>query len=199
MKFTKKQKWIMFVAISLVLISITKINEINFGGTKYTLSAEDEGITVEITGDIGQMENEKIVIHIEGHILNPGVYELEEGARVIDAIEIAGGLTEKASSRKINLAQRIFDEAYIYIPSEQDEDFEISQVSSAMNESGKININTANLEKLTSLTGIGDSFAQRIIDYRKKHGNFKSIEDIKNVKGIGESTFADIEDKISVK
>lgn len=199
MKFTKKQKWILLVVIALVLISITKISEINLRETKYTLSAESDGIAVEITGDLKKTSSEKIVVHIEGYVLNPGVYELKEGARVIDAIEVAGGLAENASPQKINLAQRIFDEAYIYIPSEQDENFEVSQLSSVMNSSGKVNINRANVERLMSLPGIGESIAERIIAYRKKHGKFNSIEEIKSVSGIGDRKFEEIEEKISVK
>ncbi|MCD5415257.1 MAG: helix-hairpin-helix domain-containing protein [Clostridiales bacterium] len=199
MKFTKKQKWILLVVIALVLISITKISEINLRETKYTLSAESDGIAVEITGDFEKTSSEKIVVHIEGYVLNPGVYELKEGARVIDAIEVAGGLAENASPQKINLAQRIFDEAYIYIPSEQDENFEVSQLSSVMNSSGKVNINRANVERLMSLPGIGESIAERIIAYRKKHGKFNSIEEIKSVSGIGDRKFEEIEEKISVK
>lgn len=158
----------------------------------------------------------RIFIDISGAVKNPGIYELNEGARLNDAIEASGGLTEDANldyiAKKLNKASILNDEEKIYIPFEKDDlnliennatDYSknISSTNAKASngvDNTKININTASKEQLITLKGIGDSFAQRIIDYRQEN-KFTKIEDIKNIKGIGEKTFENIKDKITVK
>ena len=151
-------------------------------------------------------ETANIIVDISGAIKNPGIYELIEGSRVNDAIEAAGGLTEEVNNeylaKYINKARILNDEEKIYIPKLED-DVSIIETNNGSNNSnesqikGKININTASKEELVTLKGIGEAFAQRIIDYRKTN-KFKTIEDIKNVKGIGDKTFEGIKDYITV-
>lgn len=160
-------------------------------------------------------EKAKIVVHISGQILNPGVISLDEGARLIDAINLSGGLTSKADISKVNLAYVLEDAQKIYIPSIDDKDETIyiskesgntgivtsgnGQVTTKKEEKLMVNINTANEEQLEQLPGIGTSIATRIVNYRKENGKFNSIEDIKNVSGIGEAKFNNIKSYICVK
>jgi len=163
---------------------------------------------------------EKIQVYITGEVNNSGVFELDEGCRIVDAIDIAGGLTDKADISKINLAYLLADGMKITIPStkilNEDLDFEyvVSGASdsktdnkadttnqSSSNEKKKsniVNINTATQTELETLPGIGPSLALNIIDYRKENGKFSSINDIKNVTGIGDSKFDKIKELISV-
>lgn len=159
-------------------------------------------------------EKSQIIVHIAGEILNPGVISLDEGARIIDAINKAGGITNEADLSKVNLAYILEDAQKIYIPNVNEKEI-IENMSSEIVKSGstqensntgeklkngeKININTATQKELQKLTGIGESIALRIINYRKENGKFNTIEDIKNVSGIGESKFNKIKNDIIVK
>ncbi|NLM04627.1 MAG: DNA-binding protein [Clostridiales bacterium] len=143
-----------------------------------------------------------IVVHVEGEVVRPGLYELSGDSRVYDAVEAAGGLKSTAARKSINLAKKISDEEFIYIPSEDEKDFPIQTINnnqSIDNIQGIININTADKNQLQNLPGIGPALSERIIDYREQNGLFKTIEDIQNVSGIGEKKFNDIKDKITVK
>ena len=156
--------------------------------------------------EIEEIEGEKkyIILHITGEIMNPGVIKIEEGSRVVDAIDTAGGLTPNADVSKINLAYVLSDGQKLYIPSVEDKneeeyithDIGINIIEESNNK--KININTATQTELESLSGIGPSTALKIINYRKENGKFKNIEEIKNVPGIGESKFKQIENQICV-
>lgn len=165
----------------------------------------------------------KIYIDIKGYVNKPGVYELYLGKRVIDAIDIAGGLKKGANTRFINLSKILNDGEVIVIYS----DAEIKEAKKSntivvetpcvceeikndacylekddnnetVTVNGKVNINTSTLSELMTLSGIGESKAQAIIDYRNKNGLFKSIEDIVNVSGISELTYAKIKENITV-
>ncbi len=142
-----------------------------------------------------QMENETIVVHIDGAIVKPGVYELPVNSRVNDLINMAGDVTIEAITKNINLARYLQDGEKIYIYKQGEEEIEIEGQTS----SGKININSATKEQLMTLPGIGEATATKIMEYIKAHGKLKNIEDIKNISGIGESKFANIEDLIDVK
>ena len=156
----------------------------------------------------------KIVVHVSGEVVSPGVISLDEGARLIDAINQSGGLTEKADISKVNLAYVLEDAQKIYIPSVDDKEEEMyilegsgdTQIvtNSGSTESKKeeklmVNINTANAIELSQLPGIGNSTAYKIINYRNENGKFNTIDDIKNVSGIGEAKFNKIKDNIFVK
>ena len=151
-------------------------------------------------------KNKKIYVHICGEVNEPGVYELKEDARVIDAIEAAKGLTQAASQQSVNQAEKLEDSEQIYIPSikEVKENVNQSVKSSDSNSSinnagnGKININTASQEELTTLPGIGVAKAQKIIAYRQQNGSFSKIEDIMKISGIKEGLFNKISENITV-
>ncbi|MEA3459697.1 MAG: helix-hairpin-helix domain-containing protein, partial [Chloroflexota bacterium] len=134
-----------------------------------------------------------------GAVANPDVYTLPPESTIKDAVQAAGGPTEKADLNRINLAQRVHDEEHIYVPEVGEERLPVtSQPSSPGRVGGKVNINTATAEELETLPGIGPAFAQRIIEYRQEKGPFASIEDIEKVKGIGEATFEKLRDLITV-
>ena len=164
-------------------------------------------------------------VDIKGEVRTPGIYQIKEGSRVMDVINMAGGLTENANTTVINLSKKVLDEMVIIIYSNSEvEDFkrtkeveEQVQKSCVQKEEnavkndacieidnyqdgqvlGKININTATVEQLTALPGVGESKAKSIVEYRNTNGNFNTIEDIKNVTGIGDSLFAKIKDYIT--
>ena len=159
-------------------------------------------------------EENEVIIHITGSVKNPGIVRLKEGSRIEDAIEAAGGLTENADISKVNLAYVVDDGTKIKIPSSQEEDIGDEEIidsgsgeniiiekntTSSNKSSQTININKATETELQTLTGIGASLASRIIEYRSQTGKFGSIEEIKNVNGIGDSKFENIKDLISVK
>ena len=139
-------------------------------------------------------------MHITGAINNPGVIILEEGARIVDALEAAGGETEEADVNRLNLAYVLEDGEKLYIPSKNEEEQEyITQGKDNMSEGqSKININSAQIEELITLPGVGEATANKIIEYRKENGKFQKIEDLKNVPGIGDSKFENIKMLIKV-
>ncbi len=143
----------------------------------------------------------KIKVYIAGEVKKPDVYELEEGSIVKDAILLAGGATENANLLAINLAKKVNDEEQIVVPSKStsstDLTFETSS-SSTNSVKGKVNINTASKTELMELSGIGEVKAQAIIDFRTKNGPFKNLHDIVNVPGIGEKTYENIKDLITI-
>jgi len=136
-----------------------------------------------------------IFVDIDGAVNNPGVYQFNEGDRVNDAIIKAGGLTASALTKDLNKARKLVDGEKIYILKEG-EIVDVLPLYSAENE-GKININNASKEILMSLSGIGEVYAERIIEYRSKK-QFTAIEEIKNIEGIGEKTFEKIKDQITI-
>ena len=203
----------------IVVISVIALGGISY----YFLQNEEEGEYIDLDVLENNVENivqneiiqetPKIIVHISGQVVNPGVISLEENSRIIDAINASGGLTSEADITKVNLAYVLEDAQKIYIPSKNDKDDSenISGGSEGIIITGSgnlevkgqeklmVNINIASQEELEKLPGIGSSIAIRIVSYRKENGKFNSIEDIKNVSGIGEAKFNNIKSYISVK
>ena len=168
---------------------------------------------VDITSEVVTSEeetNNNFYVDVKGEVKNPGVYFVSDGMLVIDAINLAGGLTKKACTDDINLSMKLTKEMVIYINNKNSfttttkvtelNDVKITnkQNNKSNNElSGLVNINTASKEELMSITGIGESKANSIIEYRKEN-KFNSIEDIKNVSGIGDKFFEQIKNYITV-
>lgn len=149
--------------------------------------------------NVATSNKNKILVEIKGEVKKPDVYEVDEGSIIRDLINIAGGLTEKANINKINRAEKLKNNQLIVIPNNESVvSATITNNSSNDSKDGIININSASLSELQNINGIGEVKAQSIIDYREKSGGFKSIEDIKNVEGIGDKTFEKIKDKISI-
>lgn len=137
-----------------------------------------------------------IDVYVSGAVKKPDVYALPVKANVKEAIAAAGGATEEADLDRINLALELADQMQVYVPHQGEAAPPPSDGLAPA--AGKININTASLEELDRLPGIGPSIAQTIIDYRTTNGPFKQIEDINAVKGIGDALFAKIKDSITV-
>lgn len=163
---------------------------------------------------------DKLCVYVCGAVVNEGVYELPPDSRVSDALRMAGGYSDEALKGYVNLAEKLNDGERIYIPNKIeiddlniliDQDASASkgaskgaseegaETGSKSNEDGMVNINTADAETLQTLPGIGETKATEIIAYRDEHGAFGSVEDIKNVSGIGEGTFSRISSRIKVE
>ena len=168
------------------------------------------GLTESSSEIVTEDEEYKIIIHITGEVINEGVIKINEGDRISDAIDAAGGLTEDADVDRINLAYQLEDGQKIYIPNKKDKDLEeyvkdgvdeiiLQENTGNSKSSNVVNINKADIEELQTLNGIGESLAESNIAYRNENGKFKNAEDIKNVTGIGESKYERIKDSIKVK
>ena len=150
----------------------------------------------------GEMDEEinTIFIHVCGQVVSPGVYEIAEGCRIYEAVQIAGGMTEDAAQDYINQAQVLADGQKIYIPSVEEVEQGIVQENTGTGAGTgmKININTASKEELMTLTGIGEVRALAIISYRQAHGAFGNVEELMQVEGIKQGTYDKIKDQITV-
>ena len=148
--------------------------------------------------EVSTTQETVIFVDIKGAVKNPGVYQMKVGDRVKDALEAAGGLTEEADSQKVNLAKRLEDQMVIVVPKVGEEAEEISAGVTSKEEAkeGKVNINTATVEELKTLKGVGEKKAEAIIEYRKKNGSFKTKEDLMKVRGIGKKLFESFEERI---
>ncbi len=201
---SKKQKVIVVVLIIFMclIIGYYFINK-----TQKNDYSELETIAEEKEQEEEIIDEDKIVVHITGEVENEGIIELEKGARISDAIEKAGGTTEEANIADVNLAYSLKDGQKIKIPNINEEDEQIIKeeagediiIEGDNKKEEKININTANQTELETLSGIGPSTALKIINYKKEHGKFNNIEEIKNVPGIGESKFENIKEYICVE
>lgn len=161
-----------------------------------------------------EIKEEKVTVDIKGAVLNPGIYTLDNNKRVFDAITIAGGLLDNSDTENINMSLKLTDEMVIIVPFKEEKqnsvgdkehlnnsnnienDAKVSNSKNTNNE--KVSINKASKEDLMTLKGIGETKALAIINYRKEHGNFKSISELQNVKGIGKSIFEKIRDNIEL-
>ncbi|RSD24155.1 hypothetical protein EJA10_19820 [Mesobacillus subterraneus] len=163
-------------------------------------------VTEEETQPMGKIENEEklpiiLMADIKGAVANPGVYQVQEGDRVVDLIQLAGGLTKEADPATLNFAMHVHDEMVVYVPRMGEQVVEAVTQSTGGQPQGKdtVNLNTAGKDVLETLPGIGPSKAEAIIKYRETNGPFKKIEDLKEISGIGEKTFEKLKDLISVK
>ena len=219
-------KLIVIVIIVVIgsIISIKNLKDINEGYIVSDIENKnevyEESKTIDIndntkdTVQISKVEtslNDKVTIYISGEVKNPGVVELKYDARLADGVDLCGGLTEDANLNGINLAMKIKDEGHYIIPKVGEEtadtvtnDNEYRNENNTLNEpesnnDNKININTADLSELDSLPGFGQVTAQKIIEYRQEHTKFNSIEELMNIKGIGEKKFNNVKDYIYVQ
>ena len=209
---SKKQKIIILTIAAIVAIGITYLI--------YSKNQTTDDIVLEddilISNETSKQESTEdiVIIHITGSVKNPGIVKLKEGSRVEDAIGAAGGLTENADITRVNLAYILEDGTKIKIPDAQDENIGDEDIiedgigenivvtddkTSDNKNNSRVNINKATEAELQTLPGIGASLASRIIEYRNQNGKFVVKEDLKNVSGIGESKYYNIEELITVK
>lgn len=228
-KLNNKQKifliftGLIVIGVSLYYFYIVKNNndELYEETEKNVLIPYDE---TNYTGNEEKVEETKniILIDISGEVNKPGVVELEEGARIKDAIEMAGGITKNAYTSDINLAYKLEDGMKIKIPSKKEvkdsknqvnennyistdagENIKTSNSNSTSDSNTKmqktiVNINTATQKELETLPGIGQATAEKIIKYREEKGKFNKIDDLKKVSGIGDAKFEKIKDYIKI-
>ena len=217
-----KNKIIIIICIIILIgVAVYLFYKYNQGEETYNIDALEE-VNVENIDEVETnvenqtIEEEKIAIHITGEVKNAGLLYLNKGARIADAIKEAGGATKNANLDQVNLAYVLEDGQKIYIPNKKEkiqagayiitdsgnnvlvEEGKSTTSEKSKGVNGKVNINSANQSELETLQGIGPALAQRIIEYRKENGKFHSIEDIQNVKGIGDSKYSNIKDSICV-
>lgn len=177
-------------------------------------SSGSDGVVKNNSGD-NSNDNSKIVyVDVKGAVNSPGVYQVKMGMRSIDAIKLAGGFSSSADKQHINLAQKLTDQQIIYVPIKGEVKSSLTQFSNLNSgtnksnseggestdatDSSKVNLNTANAEKLMELNGIGEKKASQIISYRKSHGKFRTVDELKEVPGFGEKTLANLKSLICV-
>ncbi len=161
--------------------------------------AEEQAVS-EQDSDVRQ-----VGVDVEGAVASPGLYLVSADARVNDAVAAAGGMTSDADRQRVNLAQKVEDGMQVYVPSREEVPAATGttttgagQASSSGASKGKVNLNTASAEELQTLSGIGPSLSQRIIDYRQANGPFKSVDDLRKVSGIGDTRFKSLKDLVCV-
>lgn len=208
------------IIVSLILIFITTISVIYVCNRPKEKKIKEEKVSLK-KEETKEVISEEYKIDIKGEVVNPGIYTLKSTSRIIDCIELAGGLTENANTTVLNLSKKITDEMVIIVYSNSEvEDFKKTKeiekqvqescvqkdenslkndacIEQSSDSNNLISINTATEEELSTLTGIGQSKAKQIIEYRNTNGPFKTIEDIKQVPGIGDSIYAQIKDSIT--
>ncbi len=195
---------ILFIILILLTAAVLRIIESDKSSLNIE-TADPAGVESEDSSDTENISLQ-LCVDIGGQVVNPGVYQVSEGTRLYQLIEIAGGLTENADTDSINRASYVEDGEKIIIPTKSSDPDraggdEVSSandvnVSAGISACGQVNINIASKEELMTLNGIGEVTAEKIIEYRKSN-KFKKKEDIKSVKGIGDGIFEKIKDDIT--
>ena len=176
----------------------TPVKETNLQA-EVTAVSKDSSTEKEVKEE--PLEQDLITVDVKGAVKSPGIYDLPIGSRVNDAVQKAGGLTEQADSKSLNLAQKVSDEALVYVPTKGEESASQqagSGTASSTSKEKKINLNKASLEELKQVKGLGGKRAQDIIDHREANGKFKSVDELKNVSGIGAKTIEKLKDYVTV-
>ncbi len=165
-------------------------------------TAPEVAPTEEIVGAVE--DDATVCVYLCGAVWEPGIYEVPAQSRIYELVELAGGLNADADATSVNLAETVQDGEMVFIPTEAETAAGVQAIvsqgaaSDAQNADAKVNINTADAARLTSLNGIGESKAAAIVAYREEHGAFQSVEEIMEVSGIGEGTFEKIKDDITI-
>ncbi len=192
------------IAATLVLscsLASCGLEEINAGGgsTFQEENTEDSGFD-DMSGIEDETAGSRVTVHIAGAVVHPGVYELEAGSRLTDAVKEAGGFCEDAAEGYCNLAAELEDGRQYTIPTESElKEGGNGEGPEPYAADGKLDINRAGVSELMTLAGIGESRAKAIIAYREEHGSFAKIEDIMKVSGIGEGLYGNIKDEIMIR
>lgn len=206
----KEQLWYLLIPLNVVLLLV--ILYVSFKTFTHTQEEKPQELeqlieqSMEDSSKINgqesgekQVEQQILYIDIKGAVQTPGVYQVQERTRVMDAVQMAGGLTEEADDAKVNLAMLLVDQMVIYVPKVGETPFHHWETESKETQQDVININRANKEELMRLEGIGEKKAASIIQYREENGSFQTIEEIMNISGIGEKTFEKFKEKISTE
>ena len=200
-----KEKWESWsLAVKGAVIGGILLILVGLGGlfSKKEESIEETEIVVTTVlaekTEVSTTQETVIFVDIKGAVKNPGVYQMKVGDRVKDALDAAGGLTDEADSQKVNLAKRLEDQMAIVVPKvgEEAEEIPAGETRNEATKEGKVNINTATVEELKTLKGVGEKKAEAIIEYRKKNGSFQTKEDLMKVRGIGKKLFESFQERI---
>lgn len=201
-----KNKYLLITIILVFTLLTVMVINLNANSKEYIIgdtdssTIQDESIAEDAEEEnYEQEENSKVTVFVSGEVLNQRVVELEKGKRLIDAVEICGGLTEKADLNAVNLALVLEEEGHYIIPAIGDTNVVNATNLNQMNSSSNlVNINSADIELLKTLPGVGDVLGQRILDKREELGKFTSIDQLNDVSGIGDKKFSDIKDKVTI-
>lgn len=193
---------VLFLGISLRLIFKPQKEMINTHtqiSSSYAINQTSESSSHPIV--------DEMYVDIKGAVAKPGIYKVDATMRVLNVVELAGGFLKEADDKQINLSERVSDQMVIYIPKEGEEIAEVvssqktnpNQETHSNGENNQlVNLNTAEMEELKTLNGIGEKKAENILRYREEKGSFKSIDELKEVDGIGEKTFEQLKSSITV-
>ena len=171
--------------------------------TSYSSSSKTEKSEQRSESDQGDKSEEMVTVDVKGAVKKPGVYQLKSSSRVHDALLKAGGMTDEADLKSINQAQKLVDEAVVYVAKVGENVVDVTTNTSASTatsqaKSGLVNLNTATEADFQTISGIGQKRAQDIIAYREANGKFKSVDDLKNVTGIGAKTLEKLKEYVTV-
>lgn len=161
-------------------------------------AAEEDSASVDEEIQQEQAAPATVYVHVAGAVKSPGLYAMKEGSRLQEAIESAGGFAEDAQEESVNLARAVTDGEQIVVARKGENPVAPTATASEGEVPGKVNLNTADAAALTTLDGVGEATAAKIIAYREENGPFKRIEDIKNVSGIGDKKYEAMKDSITV-
>lgn len=201
-----KNKYLLITIILVFTLLTVMVINLNANSKEYIIgdtdssTIQDESIADDAEKEnYEQEENSKVTVFVSGEVLNQRVVEIEKGKRLIDAVEICGGLTENADLNAVNLALVLEEEGHYIIPAIGDTNVVNATNLNQMNSSSNlVNINSADIEILKTLPGVGDVLGQRILDKREELGKFTSIDQLNDVSGIGDKKFSDIKDKVTI-
>lgn len=160
-------------------------------------SDSEIGESASVPDDISPEDRQYVYVYVCGAVVKPGVYELEAGSRIAAALEAAGGFLPEASREAVNLAQQVQDGMQIVFPTVEEEI--ARETFSERQENGLVNLNTATVAELCTLSGIGEAKAEAILAYRAELGAFSSVEQLQEVSGIGAGLFSKIKDKVYIE
>lgn len=178
-----------------------KVDDLNINLEKKVSTITEK--KVPMISHVKDKVSNQVTVDVKGAVNHPGVYSLPSQSRVTDAIKRAGGLSNLADSKSVNLAQKLQDETVIYVAQKGEkitvvEEEKANNIATQGNSKGKINLNKADLSSLQTISGVGAKRAQDILDYRDSQGGFKTIDDLKNVSGIGEKTLEKLRQDVTI-
>lgn len=183
---------IFLLMLGMCLIQGCRTKEDLFTAQDTNAAIQESTDEAQFVTEVSSQESNDVYVYVCGYVHRPGVYSLEAGSRICDALELAGGVTEDGKPEALDQAEHIEDGQTIYVPGGNDE------ISSGEVDDGLVDINQADKTTLMTLPGIGESKANLIIQYRQEHGDFEAIEDLMDIPGIKEGVFNKIKDSIKV-
>ena len=207
----KKKIYIFLLILFICPISLFVKDKLSSKEEVYVLTDENNTLEdnqssneeIEELKKEDNIDNKEITVYISGEVKKAGIVILKSGDRLATAVEKLGGTTNKADLNKVNLAMKVEDEQHYIIPKigeeVSEESVEVTNKEVSSQESSKININTATIEELDTLPGVGEATANKIVNHRSENGEIKTVEEIKNVNGIGDKKFENIKELICTK